>query len=207
MRDHKEVFEQIYRAERWGKGLGSGSGSSPVYSAKWLRLLHTRLGPEDSVLDVGCGDQQLYDGFHAPWGRYTGLDVSSTALRLAHARAPRQDLRWVSAMNATEVLNICRERGVTCVLMKDVLQHWEDEAIAQFMDAVCPTFRGRILVSNNWRHVRSPYKDGMTRELDRYEWSPIPLNFPALVRHGFVVTSFYPTGRFKAVMERPPCPT
>jgi 2-polyprenyl-3-methyl-5-hydroxy-6-metoxy-1,4-benzoquinol methylase len=51
----KEDFTKIYQKEKWGKGKGSGTGSTPLYCQKYLKYLQSLLQPGMHVLDLGCG--------------------------------------------------------------------------------------------------------------------------------------------------------
>lgn len=70
------VFERIYRDKVWGEG--SGPGSDPVAAKPYLDYLRKLIAEKQikHVVDVGCGDRRIYDGFtgfNEVW--YMGVDI------------------------------------------------------------------------------------------------------------------------------------
>lgn len=195
-RDHTQVFDQIYKSERWGKGKGSGTGSSPKYCAGWLEYI-SRVIPENSiVLDIGCGDHQLYAGFDLTRWHYVGVDASETAVALARGRSPTARLHHLAVQDPNLVLSLC---AADFILLKDVMMHWETQEIHDFLTGLgdnAPV----IITANNHRYVRDPSKNGQPRVLDRYSWAPIPNAL--LEEYGFKNVGYYPAGKFKSIMVR-----
>lgn len=202
IRDQEAVFEQIYKLERWGKGKGSGTGSDPKYCEKYLKYLELILGDKtlgvNSVLDIGCGDWQLYGNFEWAGIDYTGCDISQVALDLA---ATRTDRKLVKVSGLAETLNLIHTVEPDLILIKDVMQHWTDEEISYFLNELKSTSCWKhVVTSNNWKFHRDPTKNGQPRVLDRYSWAPIPVDYRALVEFGFEPIFRYPKGGFKQVM-------
>jgi hypothetical protein len=90
------------------------------------------------------------------------------------------------------------------VLLKDVLMHWNDEEIADFMDNIVPLVHGTIIVSHNYKYFRKPEMNEWPRKLDRYSWAPVPETHPSMVKHGFKGVKFYPKGKYKLISVRTP---
>jgi len=202
MRDHEEVFNRIYSTERWGKGAGSGTGSTPAYAAGWLNFIANAIPDGKHVLDIGCGDMQVYAEFDLTRWNYVGIDVSQLALDAAMTRYCDRNLIQMSALDTQLILRLIRERKIQYILMKDVMMHWTDEEIDYFLEKVCAKFNGAILIANNWHYVRKPSMNGHPRQLDRYSWAPLPQDHHVLMKYGFKVMGFYPAGKFKCVMLR-----
>lgn len=203
IRNQEQVFEEIYAKEKWGKGRGSGTGSDPKYCEKYLEFLSNMLNEEkyriESVLDIGCGDWQLYEGFKWPKDvEYTGCDISAAAIDLAKTRT---DMELIKAASIEDTLYIIDRYPNDLILIKDVMQHWTDEEIAYFLSELkLITDWKYVLISNNWKFHRDPTKNGQPRVMDRYSWAPIPVDHPALVEFGFKPIFRYPKGGFKQVM-------
>lgn len=196
----KEAFEKIYEKERWGKDKGSGTGSSPKYCEKYLAYLHGLLRTHSSVLDLGCGDWQLYQGFD--WGatRYRGVDIVSSVVARNRLQYATPNINFHCAnFNDPEVLAKAfthNTTGYDLVLCKDVLQHWSDVEITVWLRAIKKQQFKTLLVTNNWRHFRTPSKDAQPRNVDnQYRWSPINMARYA----GFVDVLYYPAGKYKQV--------
>lgn len=179
----KEDFDTIYRKNRWG--VGSGTGSSPKYCKKYLDWLGQFILDNDiySVVDIGCGDMQLYEGFD--WGdiNYVGCEISPTAISLARERT---DLHIVEVDNYRDSLLVVENNEPDLVIIKDVLQHWTDAEIRPFLRRLKYLNWRFVVTVNNWKYIRSPEKEGTPRDLNnRYRWAPIAPGYGSFVRFGF----------------------
>lgn len=199
MRNFTQVFEEIYQKERWGKGKGSGTGSCPRYSADWLQYLLNSIPDNSVVVDIGCGDHQLYKNFEWPRWKYYGVDVSHTAIQLAKKNSPNANLS-VLECTPKNLHQFLLEKAPTHILLKDVMMHWTDDEIHTVLCTILEIKNCTVITANNWRYVRDPSKNGTERKLDRYSWAPIPIEM--LEKYGFSVVGFYPKGKFKAIMEK-----
>ena len=125
-RSHKEVFDDIYRRNRWL--VGSGPGSVIEQNRPYVAFLQGFLARNAvrSVVDAGCGDWQL--ARHVDWTgvAYVGVDVSKVALALAAKVAPSGTVFLCA--DARKGL-----QGADLLIMKDVMQHWPIADIAGFL--------------------------------------------------------------------------
>ena len=121
--DHGEIFDDIYRNDRW-KG-GSGTGSSEEATRPYREFLHNFLRSNDirSVLDLGCGDWQFSQ--HMDWSGidYLGVDVSKVVLE-GTRRFARPGVEFRALNAATDPLP-----PADLLIAKDVLQHWSNADI------------------------------------------------------------------------------
>lgn len=205
MRNHEDVFEDIYESEKWGRGLGSGSGSDPDYCKGYLDYLEQRIPLGARVLDLGCGDLRMWGDvpLFRRWA-YVGADISDTALALAHERwpdTPHTYLTKLSAQDTVEVLKLIEEERTDFVLLKDVIMHWTDDEIVQYLVPLCENFKGTIITANSWKYWRKPDTPTFPRVLDRHSWAPIAPDHPTLVALGFTEIGKYARGK-KLIMER-----
>jgi 2-polyprenyl-3-methyl-5-hydroxy-6-metoxy-1,4-benzoquinol methylase len=203
-RDLNKVFEQIYRKEVWGKGKGSGTGSSPEYCRDYLTYLNSAIFNGARVMDIGCGDHQLWAEFDLKKWRYIGVDASEQALEMAANRYEQPPPLFL-AHTPAEIEGIAFNFEPHFILLKDVMMHWTDEEIDQFLDMlvkVAPT--ATIIASHNYKYFRKPSMNYEPRKLDRYSWAPIPEDHPAMVRHGFRGIRYYPRGKYKLISVRTP---
>lgn len=201
-RDLNKVFEQIYRKEVWGKGKGSGTGSSPEYCRDYLTFLLSTIVQQAKVLDIGCGDHQLYAEFPElkKW-QYLGIDASEQALEAA-ANRYEQPPPLILAHTNEEIAGIVKNFDPDFILLKDVMMHWNDEEIHAFLDMLCPMTNAVIIASHNYKYFRKPSMNDEPRKLDRYSWAPVPEDHPAMVKHGFVGVRYYPRGKYKLISVR-----
>lgn len=127
MDNHKEIFNNIYQFNAWGKGSGPGSiyENCKVY-VQYLQnfLKHNNI---KSVCDVGCGDWQFSK--HIDWKGidYTGIDVSNIIL---------ENTKKYSTDNVKFLELNAIEDGIPdaeLLIMKDVIQHWSNDDIVKFL--------------------------------------------------------------------------
>lgn len=135
-----------YWEARYAGGGASGAGSSgrlALFKAAFLNcfIAANRIG---SILDLGCGDGSQLSLLDLP--RYTGVDVSETALARCAARfrgRPECDFRGFATLDETHRAELA--------LSLDVVYHLiDDAAFAEYMRRLfaCPT-RFAIVYSSN----------------------------------------------------------
>ena len=170
--DHAKVFDDIYKENKWR--VGSGPGSTVENTEPYRDFISTFLKERSitSVLDIGCGDWQfsrLID-----WGnvRYSGADVSETALELARKAAPAG--YTFMPLNATK--DPLPEADL--LIMKDVLQHWPNQDIQAFIPKLS-TFKYALLTNgfppNKMKYLNVNIRPGMGRPV---ELTAPPFNLP-----------------------------
>jgi len=135
MTDDGVVFSEIYQTERWGKRLGSGSGSLPENTRPYRTFLERFLRESGvkSVLDLGCGDWQssrLVD-----WGEvsYHGIDVVESIVAQNTRRYGSSTVRF-SVGSPDHPLP-----PADLVIIKDVLIHLPNARIGEILQAVTGT--------------------------------------------------------------------
>lgn len=188
IRNHKEVFTNIYDKEVWGKGKGSGTGSSIDYCKRYVEFLEKFLidNKIKRVLDLGCGDWQFSQ--HVNWGKskYVGLDVVKSVIRANKRQFTTTGIKFkvtdISKPNLIEPYLKDDVRQV--ILIKDVLMHWNDKEIIKWMKKFYKLIGPNhyVLITNNYKHMRSPHKNDLPRELDKYSWSPLDSQKKPLIK-------------------------
>jgi len=128
--DHQEIFNQVYRSNRWI--FGSGTGAVTANNRPYLRFLQDLLDghPEiRSVLDVGCGDWQI--GSQIRWGErdYLGLDCSDYILDATRARHGGGRIRFAVGNAVLDPLP-----PADLLILKDVLEHLSHADIATLLE-------------------------------------------------------------------------
>jgi SAM-dependent methyltransferase len=128
----QRAFSEIYRLELWGKGLGSGLGSTEQYSSAYCEfvLAFCREKGIQTVVDIGCGDFRV-GSLIARTGQveYIGIDVVP-ALIEEHQRTVVLPKASFCCMNAI------MERPPTgdLCLIRQVLQHLSNSEIKSLLD-------------------------------------------------------------------------
>lgn len=180
MRDHSALFNEIYEKEKWGKGQGSGTGSCPDYCKRYIEFLKKHLNAMTKpcrVLDLGCGDRRIYRDLN--WEELSGV----TYIGVDVAAPVNPPIQWDFQR---DIRGLFQEIGpVDIVLLKDVIMHWTDEEVEEFMQELLQCDFKELILCNSWKYNRKPEKNELPRTLDpRYSWAPIsvfkePLNkFP-----------------------------
>ncbi len=182
MDDPADVFRRIYATDHW-KG-GSGEGSVPDATAEYRGIVERLIRERSirSVVDVGCGDWQF--SRLVDWGdvRYTGFDIVpelvaglTQALGTRRRRFVVADARFVRLPRAD------------LLLCKDVLQHWPNVSIADFLGRNLRRFQYALLTNDVWSVHEHP---GLNADVALGHWRPVDLEAPpfevqAQWRHDF----------------------
>ncbi|WGD30034.1 methyltransferase [Ancylobacter sp. WKF20] len=107
--------------------------------------------PYETVLDVGCGQGSMLQSLMPlrPAARYTGIDFSEGALKVARERAPGAEFM------AFDVLNGTLDRRHDLVLCTDVVEHIEDDVTAIRNIAA---MTGKYLLVSTLQGTMRPYE-------------------------------------------------
>ena len=117
-----EIFWDFRYAQFPDLGSGLGSRGDVLSHKRALLEPYFDLIASESILDVGCGDLELFAPL--PLGDYTGIDVSGEALRIASRRRPE----WTFLRKDLSDFPDDSFDYVTCM---DVLIHQPNEAAAR----------------------------------------------------------------------------
>lgn len=163
----KEIFQRIYDTHAWG--AGSGPGANPAACRPYLDWLqqYIRDTQPASVLDVGCGDMRLWQGFDWSGADYLGVDL----VDCHHAAALRF---WQG-----DALHL--EWDFDLVIVKDVLQHLPHAVIEKFFDKFGAA--GAVIVTND----ATTRNDG---DIDPGEYRAVDLTLPPYNRVPLVWFTF-----------------
>lgn len=142
--DMMTTFTKIYDKKIWGNG--SGCGSSPAYNEKYMAILqnHLRVNAIQSVMDIGCGDWQHSQFIDWTGIDYNGLDVVKSVVEKNNDLYGKENIKFFH-MDATKVSIPYK---FDLVILKDVLQHWDDETIVTFMDKLLMAGHKQIMIIN-----------------------------------------------------------
>jgi SAM-dependent methyltransferase len=122
-----EIFRECYERRLWGDG-SSGAGSSNHEAAPYIAAVNgmAAIAGWKSAVDVGCGDGRVAKELKFP--EFTGVDVFPLIVHNNKALQPNR--RW-------EVIDFYEERerlpAADVLLCKDVLHHWPNTMVTEFM--------------------------------------------------------------------------
>jgi SAM-dependent methyltransferase len=161
------VFRDIYATDHW-KG-GSGEGSVADATADYRRVLETltRSRSIRSVVDVGCGDWQFSRLVDWDTVRYTGIDIVPDLISSLERDFGSKRVIFIAADART-----ARLPKADLLVCKDVLQHWPNDAIVNFLSRELRRFR-YALFTNDIASVH-PHP-GVNTDVPLGHWRPIDL--------------------------------
>lgn len=173
------VFEVIYTQSKWGHG--SGEGSHPAHTRGYRSFLQQFLKDRHihSVVDLGCGDWQFSRLLDWHGIAYLGLDVVPFLIETNQQwyGSPQIEFRPTdlgnSALPAADLL-----------LVKDVLQHWSQARILDFLPKL---ERFPYTLITNCVHPLGPTRN---QDIQDGQFRYLELTAPPFSLHGEEVYSF-----------------
>ena len=157
--NHTEIFTDIYEREYWGQNLhpayrgSSGAGSAEAYNETYIGWLRDFLQTNkiESVVDVGCGDFRCGPAIYKDLNTsYTGLDVYEPMIAANTIENPHMTFKTLDCYTNREEI----PTADLCIL-KDVLQHWSNEEVYNFLDDITTSKKFKyILICNCSRQKR-----------------------------------------------------
>jgi len=179
----KKAFEKIYDEDLWqsGQGVGSGEGSAPDGTAEYREFLQEFLRNKQirSVLDLGCGDWQSSRLIDWTGIDYLGLDVVETVIDRNNKHFATEHIKF-----SLEDISNCRLQPSDLLIVKDVLQHWPNRDILNFLPRI-RDFKYCLLIN-------CAFQTGMqNRDILQGQFRPVDLTKPPFGIGGEVVFSFH----------------
>jgi 2-polyprenyl-3-methyl-5-hydroxy-6-metoxy-1,4-benzoquinol methylase len=124
----RDRFEEIYRTREWGKG--SGEGSSPRHTRGYVAMLQRFLRENNirSVIDLGCGDWQFSRFIDWSGIQYHGYDLVGEIIKQNQRRYSRSGIQFHLFSG-----NLADLPQADLLIAKDLLQHWSNQCILDFL--------------------------------------------------------------------------
>ena len=174
----EQKFTDIYNKKIWGSRDGkgtSGTGSSISPDTKWyIELLVKHIEDTNSIniCDLGCGDWEFSKTID--WGdvNYTGIDCVKSVIDNNNKLYKRDSMISFIHQEAKSI-----PKGYDFVILKDVIQHWNDEDIKDIIPEILKHNKF-IFLCNGYIFGRDKSKNNWTtRELDKkYHYHPIDIH-------------------------------
>lgn len=144
--EHNEYFSNIYSAGGWGGECRSGGGSLPDNTIEYREFLEKFIKENEikRVYDFGCGDwcfSRLID-----WSdvKYTGVEVVKSLIDENNKKYKSENVKFIYLKDPEKFY---RNKG-DLLILKDVLQHWNNDEVTTFLDGVLDNFNF-ILITNS----------------------------------------------------------
>ncbi len=172
----REIFEQIYRTNAWGSGSGPGSDWRTTEAYRRVLSSIMQCHRFQTVLDVGCGDWQFSKLID--WGsvQYCGVDIVADVIGANRRRFQRPGIEFGLCDALAHELP-----RAELVLLKDVLQHWTNTEVVEFLPKL-RAFQYALITNDVCSNGEIP-EDSLTVNADffadtRCRYRPIDITKP-----------------------------
>lgn len=191
--EHESVFKHIYEGHVWGSNVSpnfkgnSGGGSSVDFNKDYITFLRRFIQQQNikSVVDLGCGDwrcgKAIYEDLSCS---YVGYDIYDTMIK-SHNETYK-DPRWkFEVMNCFADLEHMEKADL--LIVKDVLQHWTDKEVSDFMEYQTTAKQYKYILITNCS-FRMPHV-----LLNAGGWRTLPKDHPLLAKYNLLEVFTYST--------------
>lgn len=189
----EDKFSKIYEKNIWGNG--SGPGSSKLYNTKYITFLEDFMNKNNvkSILDIGCGDWQFSQ--YVNWGEdrlYTGVDCVKNIIETNIKEFGNNKNIFFNHLDPTIDIDLL-PNDIDLVILKDILQHWNNESIIKFMDKIVKEKNYKyILIINNYKNSKNEDRDIN----NKYKYSKLDATQYPLNKYNPQIIGYY---RFKQI--------
>jgi 2-polyprenyl-3-methyl-5-hydroxy-6-metoxy-1,4-benzoquinol methylase len=175
----EDKFTKIYDKSIWGKRDGkgtSGTGSNISYSTKfYIKSLMKNIEETGSknICDIGCGDWEFSQTIDWKDLNYTGIDCVKSVIDDNNNKYSSENIKFIHKDAGQDFV----PKGFDFVIIKDVIQHWDNEEVLQILPQIINNNKFVFLI-NGYIFGRSPDKNNWTeRTLDKiYKYHPIDIH-------------------------------
>lgn len=153
---HENIFTDIYLNKKWGENSAveffSGSGSTINASQTWVDFVFNFIVSNSisSLVDGGCGDFTVSNRLLSILKSqdieilYTGYECFKTLVQLNNKKFPEATIRHLDMHAQTEKME-----SADCLLLKEVMQHWENDQLLRFMNKVIELNLYKFIIIDN----------------------------------------------------------
>lgn len=177
---NKDIFDNIYENNLWGGD--SGTGSIPDYASKYIDLVSSFIIGYNikTVLDLGSGDTRILRAVISPTQleSYTCIEVSSLAIS-RYYQDTKDITRKVKNFNViNDDIITCEYPKVDLILIKDVLQHLNNESVSIVMEKILKSCKyaiitNDILPSNKNVDIKNGEHRGLNLKIDPFNYTDL----------------------------------
>ena len=198
----EEFFTNIYENNVWGNNNNSyysgssGGGSEIDYNTNYIKLLKMFISKNNikNIVDLGCGDFKcgplIYDDIDIKYiGYYTYKKVIDYN-KIQHIDSKYTFIHLDFYTNKEEIIE-----GDLCIL-KDVLQHWQMNAIYSFMDYLIESKKFKYILLCNCCNQQVDNPDNSGRSI------PLSINLFPLKKYNPVKLLNYNTKEISIIVRK-----
>ena len=165
-------FTNIYSKNVWG---GSGSGSNFSHANKFfLKELRNHIDSNHikTISDCGCGDWEIMKHFDFKNDEiYEGLDCVDFLIDSHNQNYSTDNIGFIHQDVSIDVPS-----GYDLVILKDVIQHWDDAIILEKFNEILQRNK-YVYCINGFKFCRDPTKNDWTNRVLDKKYSYHPLDF------------------------------
>jgi SAM-dependent methyltransferase len=166
LKNDKERFTKIYELKYWNEDNLSGPGSNMDNAIPYLRYLQDFIDNRKikTIVDLGCGNWELMKHIIIPNNvQYWGIDLVDKIIDDNIRKHAKSNIQFEKVNNVTD----CKKYAGDLLIVKDVMQHWNFEAIHYFIKEILVNFKYAILVNDFREKTKNEQIEiGMYRTLD-----------------------------------------
>jgi SAM-dependent methyltransferase len=147
----EEAFNHIFHNKVWGVNLdnrpSSGPGSRANMATPFSEFLVDFFQEKkiQNIVDIGCGDFQYMREFDLSNYNYTGVDCVENIVDYNNKTFGKQNIRFIH----NDGSNPERLPKGDVYIVKDVLQHWNNDSINAFLQGVIQNRKCRYIIIAN----------------------------------------------------------
>ncbi|XVN42451.1 MAG: class I SAM-dependent methyltransferase [Candidatus Rickettsia vulgarisii] len=160
----EQIFTKIYDQNLWGSG--SGPGSNPINAEPYLKLLQSYLDDPKfvSIVDLGCGDWQLMKTLRIPDSKaHIGFDLVKSVINTNIKNYQKDNINFNHIHKLADLKN---QKG-DLLIVKDVLQHSNNQEIKYFIKEILPNFKYALITNDYFStNNNSEISTGLYRTID-----------------------------------------
>lgn len=199
----EQTFTKIYETFQWGNNKNalyrgsSGDGSSIQYNEnEYIPFLKQFIITNDikSISDLGCGDfrcgRLLYDDLDI---QYTGYDVYSKIID--HNNKTTNNDKYLF-IHCDFSHNIDQINKCDLIIIKDVLQHWDNTDITTFLDKLIQKQLFKYILICNCNHQKHD-----NQNLDSSRFRPLTYTMMPLKKYNPVKLLNYKSKEISVIYQ------
>ena len=127
----------------------------------------------NTICDIGCGDWRFSQFVN--WGDciYTGIDCVKSVIDKNKQSFTTDTINFHH--KALDEMYV--PKGYDLIILKDVIQHWEDEDILKFLQLVIDNNK-YVFLTNGYKFMRDSNKNKLTKRniQNQYRYHPVDIS-------------------------------
>ena len=168
------VFTEIYNKNRWGDGSGTGSNMS-IDNKKYIEKLEDILKTYNikTICDIGCGDWKFSQYINFGTCKYLGIDCVESVIKENKKNYQKKNIRFQHKSLGEDFI----PHGYDLIIIKDVIQHWEDDDIIKYMQELINNNK-YVFCTNGYKFMRDPSKNKLKKRniQNQYRYFPVDID-------------------------------